>query len=139
MRKLKLGAAGLGRAFSLMAETFARDPRIELVAAADPREEARRQFERDFHGTAFASLEELLEKSPVEAVYVASPHQFHAAQVTACCAAKKHVLVEKPMALTLEECRQMIDAADRAGVHLVVGHSHSFDAPILLAKKIIDS
>ncbi|MGH7186162.1 MAG: Gfo/Idh/MocA family oxidoreductase, partial [Pseudomonadota bacterium] len=69
MRKLKLGAAGLGRAFSLMAETFARDPRVELVAAADPREEARRQFEMDFRGQAFSSLEPLLEKSPIDAVY----------------------------------------------------------------------
>jgi phthalate 4,5-cis-dihydrodiol dehydrogenase len=37
MKKLKIGVAGLGRAFSVMAETFARDPRIELAAAADPR------------------------------------------------------------------------------------------------------
>ena len=50
MNKLKIGIAGLGRAFSVMAESFARDPRIELVAAADPRGEARRQFEIDFHG-----------------------------------------------------------------------------------------
>ena len=43
------------------------------------------------------------------------------------------------MALTLDECRAMIDAARTAGVHLVVGHSHSFDAPILRARELIDS
>ena len=49
----------------------------------------------------------------------------------------KHVLVEKPMAITLDECRRMIDAVERANVRLIVGHSHSFDAPILRAREII--
>ena len=139
MKKLKLGIAGLGRAFSVMAETFARDPRIELAAAADPREEARRQFELDFRGQTFASLEILLEKSQVDAVYIATPHQFHAGNTLTACAAKKHVLVEKPMALTLEECREMIAAAEKAGVQLVVGHSHSFDLPVLHTRQLIDA
>jgi phthalate 4,5-cis-dihydrodiol dehydrogenase len=59
--------------------------------------------------------------------------------VLAACAAGKHVLVEKPMALSLEECRQMIDAAERAGVCLVAGHSHSFDAPVKRARQIIEA
>ena len=139
MRKLKLGAAGLGRAFSLMAETFARDPRVELVAAADPRPEARRQFEIDFHGKSLASTEQLCALRDVEAVYIATPHQHHLEDVLSACKAGKHVLVEKPMALSLDECRRMIDAADRTGVKLVVGHSHSFDLPVLHAKKLIDS
>ena len=52
-------------------------------------------------------------------------------------ALKKHVLVEKPMALSLEDCRAMISAARKSGVQLVVGHSHSFDAPILHTRKLI--
>jgi phthalate 4,5-cis-dihydrodiol dehydrogenase len=139
MRKLKLGAAGLGRAFSFMAETFARDPRVDLVAAADPRPDARRQFELDFKGKAFSSLDELLSRGGIDALYVSTPHQFHREHVLAACAAKKHVLVEKPMALTLEDCHEMTEAAERAGVHLVVGHSHSFDLPIKKAKTLIDS
>ena len=47
------------------------------------------------------------------------------------------MLVEKPMALTLDECRAMIDAARKAGVQLVVGHSHSFDVPFVRARQII--
>jgi phthalate 4,5-cis-dihydrodiol dehydrogenase len=139
MRKLKLGAAGLGRAFSFMAETFARDPRVELVAAADPRPDARRQFELDFKGKSFSSLDELLSRGGIDALYVSTPHQFHREHVLAACAAKKHVLVEKPMALTLEDCHEMTEAAERAGVHLVVGHSHSFDLPIGRTKTLIDS
>ena len=58
MKKLLIGVAGLGRAFSLTAPAF-RDPRVELVAAADPRPEARRKFETDFGGRAYAGVEEL--------------------------------------------------------------------------------
>jgi phthalate 4,5-cis-dihydrodiol dehydrogenase len=51
----------------------------------------------------------------------------------------KHVLVEKPMAISLAECTRMVDAARRAGVALIVGHSHGFDRPILRARELIAS
>src|SRR5205814_8464839 len=53
--------------------------------------------------------------------------------------ARKHALVEKPMALTLAECRAMVDAARAAPKHLIVGHSHSFDAPIRRTRELIAS
>lgn len=137
--KLKLGVAGLGRAFAVMAPTFAADPRVELVAAADPREEARKQFEVDFRGKTYRDIEELCRDRNVDVVYIATPHQFHAAQACLAASHKKHLLVEKPMALTLEDCRAMIDAARKNGVTLIVGHSHSFDLPILHARRLIDS
>ena len=59
MRTIGIGVAGLGRAFSLMAPTFAADKRVSLVAAADPRAEARRQFESEFRGRAYATVAEL--------------------------------------------------------------------------------
>jgi phthalate 4,5-cis-dihydrodiol dehydrogenase len=137
--KLKIGVAGLGRAFSLMVPTFAGDRRVQLAAGADPRPEARRKFEADFQGKAYADVESLCADPSLDVVYVATPHQFHAAHAIAAAGAGKHVLVEKPMALSLEECRAMIAAARKAGVHLIVGHSHSFDAPILQARRLIDS
>lgn len=138
VRKLKLGIAGLGRAFALMIPALSRDPRVQVLAAADPRAEARAQFEKDFGGKGFASVEEVV-KQDIDVLYVASPHQYHAEQACLAAAHGKHVLVEKPMALSLEECAAMIDAARRAGVFLVVGHSHSFDAPVRRAREIIES
>ncbi|MDB5507783.1 MAG: 4,5-dihydroxyphthalate dehydrogenase [Hyphomicrobiales bacterium] len=138
-RKVRLGIAGLGRAFSFMIPTFRGDPRIEIVAGFDPREEARDRFVQDFGGRAHDTMESLCADDAVDAVYIASPHQFHAPQVSIAAARGKHALVEKPMALELDQCRAMIDAADRAGVHLVVGHSHSFDAPILKTRQLIES
>jgi phthalate 4,5-cis-dihydrodiol dehydrogenase len=138
-RKLKLGVAGLGRGFTLMLPTLAQDPRIALTAAADPRPEARALFATEFNAQTYLSVEELCRDPSVEVVYVATPHQVHAAHTAVATAGGKHVLVEKPMAISLAECQAMISAADKAGVHLIVGHSHSFDAPIALTRKLIDS
>ena len=138
-RRVRLGVAGLGRAFTLMLPTLAADPRVEIVAAADPRPEATRRFAADFNARTYASIDGLCGEPSVEAIYVATPHQHHAAHVAQAAAAGKHVLVEKPMAITLDECRQMIDATEGAGVHLIVGHSHSFDRPILRARELIAS
>jgi phthalate 4,5-cis-dihydrodiol dehydrogenase len=138
-RRLRLGVAGLGRAFTLMLPAFGAHPRVQLVAAADPRPEARARFADDFGARAYESVEELCADPAVEAIYVATPHQHHAAHAIAASAAGKHVLVEKPMALSLQDGRDMIDATRTAGVHLVVGHSHSFDAPIRRARAIVAS
>lgn len=135
-RRIKLGIAGLGRAFAIMLPALS-DPRIEVVAGADPRAEARERFARDFGARAFATVEEMCSDREVEAVYISTPHQFHVENVAACAKAGKHVLVEKPMALTLADCQAMTAAAKAAGVVMVVGHSHSFDAPILKAREII--
>jgi phthalate 4,5-cis-dihydrodiol dehydrogenase len=138
-RKLRLGVAGLGRAFTVMLPTFAQDPRVTLVAAADRRPEARARFAADFSARTYETVEELCADPAVEIVYVATPHQYHAAHAVLAARHGKHLLVEKPMALTLEDCSAMINAAKNANVHLVVGHSHSFDAPILRARALIAS
>jgi phthalate 4,5-cis-dihydrodiol dehydrogenase len=137
--KLRLGVAGLGRGFMLMLPGLAADPRIELAAAADPRPEARARFVAAFGGRAYDTVEALCSDGAIAAVYVATPHEFHAEHVVAAASAGKHVLCEKPMALSLADCRRMVEAARRAGVHLLVGPSHSYDAPILAARRLIDS
>ena len=136
---LRLGIAGLGRAFTLMLPTLANDPRLQLVTAFDPQPLACAQFERDFGVRCDASFEALCANPNVQAIYIATPHPLHAAQVAMAAAHGKHVMVEKPMALTLNECTHMIDATTRAGVVLMVGHSHSFNAPILKTRQLIQS
>ncbi len=138
-RVLRIGVVGLGRAFTLMLPTFLNDARVQLVAAADPLPQARAQFERDFGTPAHEDVQALCADPRVEVVYVASPHQFHAEHVQLAAAHGKHVLVEKPMAITLAQCHAMIEATQAAGVHLLVGHSHSFNTPILRTRALIDS
>jgi phthalate 4,5-cis-dihydrodiol dehydrogenase len=137
-RKLRIGVAGLGRAFAVMLPTFKADPRVTLVATADTRAEARQRFAEDFCANAYATVEELCVDPAVEVIYVATPHQWHARHAILAARHRKHLLVEKPMALTLQECTAIIDAARSAGVHLVVGHSHSFDAPVRHLRNLIE-
>lgn len=136
---LKLGVIGLGRAFTLMLPTFMADPRIRMVAASDPRPDARERFAAEFGAKVYEDAEALCADPNVTAVYIASPHQFHVDHVKRAAAHGKHVMVEKPMALSPEDCREMIAAARQANIKLLVGHSHSFDLPYLRARAMIGS
>ena len=128
VKKLRLGVAGLGRAFQAMAPAFG-DPRVEVVAGADLQR-------KEFQGKFFDSVEALC-RSDLDVVYVATPHPLHAEHACLAAAHGKHVLVEKPMATSLEDARRMIDAARKAGVQLIVGHSHSFDLPVRKTSELI--
>lgn len=136
---LRIGVAGLGRAFTLMLPTFRHDTRVRLVAAADPLPGARAQFTADFGGPAYPTVEALCADPQVDVVYIATPHQLHQAHVALAAAAGRHVLVEKPMAISLAQCQAMVQDCERAGVQMIVGHSHSFDAPILRLRALIAS
>jgi phthalate 4,5-cis-dihydrodiol dehydrogenase len=139
IKPLKLGVIGLGRAFTLMLPTFASHPLIRMVAASDPRAGARERFAKEFGAKVFEDAEALCADPDVQAVYVASPHQFHVDHVKRAAAHGKHVLVEKPMALSIDDCREMIEAAAKADIKLLVGHSHSYDLPYLRAREMIRS
>lgn len=138
-RTLRVGVSGLGRGFMLMLPTLTSHPKLALVAAADPRVEARTRFEAEFGGRAYGDVAALCADANIDLVYIAAPHRFHAEQAIAAAQARKAVLVEKPMALTLQECRAMADAARANAVPLIVGPSHAFDAPVAYARKLIAS
>ena len=133
-----MGIAGLGRAFAIMMPALASD-KLEIVAGADPRPEARQRFAADFNAATFESVDAMCADPAVEAIYISTPHGFHRANVEAAAANGKHVLVEKPMALTLDDCRAMIAAVEAANVVMIVGHSHSFDLPTRRTREIIAS
>lgn len=136
-KTLRLGAIGLGRAAATMLPSLIAHPHVVLTAAADPNPEARARFEADFGGTTYTTASDLCASPDVDAVYIATPHQFHASDVLTAARHGKHIIVEKPMALTLEECRTMTDAAEHNGVVLVVGHSHGFNPSIRLIRELI--
>jgi len=138
-RVLRLGVIGLSRGFDLTRPTLLADPRVQVVGAADLRPDARAAFEAEFGAPAFADADELLRLANVEAVYIATPHQTHLDLTLAAANAGKHVLVEKPMALGLADCRAMTEAARVADVCLLVGPSHGFDPPVACAAGLIAS
>ena len=90
-RKLRIGAVGLGRAFSLMLPTFVRHPLVEMVAGADPRADAQAKFAQDFGGRGYDGIEALCDDPNVEAVYICTPHEMHADQVCYAASKGKHI------------------------------------------------
>jgi len=136
---LRIGVIGLGRAFTLMLPTFVQDPRVQLVAATDPLPQACAQFEKDFQGQVTSNAETLCALPDLDLIYIASPHGLHAEHTAMAAKHGKHVWVEKPMAVGLSECHTMIQTCHSAGVQLMVGHSHSFNAPVLRAHELIQS
>jgi phthalate 4,5-cis-dihydrodiol dehydrogenase len=134
---VRIGVAGLGRAFVLSRTAFVEDPRVRLVAAAEPREVSRQAFLREFGGRAYETIDDLCADPEVELVYISTPHEIHFDHVCKAAAAGKHVLVEKPLAISLSDGIRMTDACAAAGVHLLVGPSHSFDTPVQMARAII--
>jgi phthalate 4,5-cis-dihydrodiol dehydrogenase len=134
-----LGIAGLGMAGAVMVRAVAAHPGVKLVAAAEPHDAPRAAFARDFNAAAYASVEELCADPAVEAIYIATPHQFHAPHAILAAERGKHIILEKPMALTLAECDAIVAAVERAGVYLLVGHTHAFDPAVRAMRRIVAS
>ena len=140
MKKIRIGVVGLGKAFMIMLPTLLLDERVSLTAAVDTDVEACTQLLLDFPGArVYESVERMCRESDVDLIYVATPHQYHAEHVMAALSCGRHVLVEKPMALTRRDCDRLIEAARRAGVYLMEGHSHSFDTPIGMLAGLLQS
>ncbi len=140
MSKVKVAVFGCGAiAQRRHIPEYAANPNAELVAFADPVLERAQQMAEQYGGKAYASYEELLKNEKVDAVSVCTPNYLHASMSIAAANAGAHVLVEKPMATTEEEGLQMIEAARKNGVYLMVGHNQRLMPPHVKAKEILDS
>jgi predicted dehydrogenase len=113
-----IGAGGIARSHIGAIE---ENDNIRLVAVMDVDAERAEAVANQHNATAYTTLDPLLDNPEVEAVHVCTPHNLHGDQVVAAAQAGKHVIVEKPMALTLADCDRMIAACDEAGKILMVG------------------
>ena len=132
-----LGIVGLGMAGAVMVHAAAAQPGYVIQAGADPHPAPRKAFARDHNARAYADAAELCADPAVEAVYIATPHQFHATHAIMAAEHGKHVILEKPMALTLADCDAINAAVEHNKVHLIVGHTHGFDPAVLAMRGII--
>lgn len=122
---------------AVMVSAASAHPGFALRAAADPHPAPRDAFARDFNASAYADMAELCADPAVEVIYIATPHQFHAPHAIMAAEHGKHVILEKPMALTLADCDAIIAAVERNGVQLIVGHTHAFDPNVRAMRGII--
>ncbi len=140
MRTAVIGAGYLGR---FHAQKYARLPNSTLIGVADPNEAARNAVAAESGVAAYADYRELLGR--VDAVSVVTPTPTHQEIAAAFLDAGAHVLVEKPMTVTVAEGESLIAAAKRAGRILQVGHLERFNAamralaPILAVPRFIES
>ena len=137
LAEVRLGIIGLGRGFMLTLPSILANSEITLSAACSTRSDARKRFVDDFGGLAYSDYGAMLANAEIDAVYVATPHELHVEHVLAALNARKFVLVEKPMAISVAEALQIVDASKKAGKSVIVGPSHSFDPAVTEALRLI--
>jgi predicted dehydrogenase len=111
----------------------------DVVAIAEPFEATRLTREKEWGVRGYASLEELLALEDIEAVSVCTPNAYHFAATVTAAKAGKHVLCEKPLSMSLDQCEEMIRVAKKAGVVLQTGHHLRSNVLVERAKELIQS
>lgn len=134
---LSVGIIGTGGIAQSHINTIQQLDNIRVAAAMDIVKERAQAVIDKYGGRAYTNLDDLLNDPEVEAVHVCTPHSFHGEHVVAAAEAGKHVLVEKPMALTLEECDRMIRASEKSRKVLMVGQVMRYYPVNRMIKKLI--
>lgn len=129
MAKIAVGVAGVGYLGRFHALIYARHPDVELVGVADTNEETARQVAAEAGCEAYSDAADLLER--VDAVSIVVPTTAHLAIARPFLEAGRHVLLEKPIATTVEQGREIVDLAGKAGVVLQIGHLERFNAGVM--------
>jgi len=139
-RTLKIGLIGIGVGASEIMPAMEAMEEIDLVAGADVVPATRERFQERFpRAKVYDSAEKLCADPEVEAVWIATPNRFHGPHTIMAAQHGKHVVVEKPMAISLQEAEQMVETAQRNEVKLLAGHTQSFSLPIRTMRRIITS
>ncbi len=137
---VRVGILGCGSIakFRHAPETLTNE-NARLIGFFDPRPERAAEFVKQFGGKAFASAEELLSSSEIDAVCVCSANVFHYEQTMAALAHGKHVLCEKPMAVSVQQAEEMHQQAKKMGKKLMVAENFRLAPAHIKAKKLIES
>ena len=133
---LRVGVIGVGVMGSNHARVFAGLPGVQLVGVADPDRKQAEFVARTLGCADMVDVDQLLNQN-VQAVTIAAPTHLHHEIALSCIARGIHVMVEKPIASTVEEGRDIIAAARRAGVTLMVGHVERFNPAVEVIKEAI--
>ena len=137
---IRVGLLGLGGAAAAMIGKFDKNPNFTVAAAADLDPDILAAFKRNFpNGEAFTSADALFASKNVDFVYIGTPNRFHREHAVGALDGGKHVLCEKPMAVSIQEATDMVDAADRNHVLLGINVKHSFEPRIQKLRELTQS
>jgi predicted dehydrogenase len=139
MKRLRTGLIGCGKVGRIHAKALRAIPESEFRAVCDLDAARARAFAEEFGVGGYTSLEDMLESEKIEAVCVCTPHPLHAHAAITAAGHHAHILVEKPLAASLDDCDRMIEAARINGVELGMVSQRRFFEPVERMKAAIDA
>lgn len=135
----RIGIIGCGKIAQVRhIPEYAENPYAELAGFYDLNTQRATELAAQYGGKAYESAEAMLADPAIDAVSVCVANHAHAPITIAALKAGKHVLCEKPMATTLEECEEMVKTAHEAGKFLMIGHNQRLAKAHAVAKELID-
>jgi len=138
MSEIRYGVIGMQWAGKTHAKAASQVEGVRIAAVCDVNEQAAKAVAAEYPGAkVFLSYEEMLTSGEVDAVSVCTPHWLHCPMVVAAAKAKKHVLVEKPISITVKEADTMVKAAKKAGAKLAVSHQYRLNKTWWTAKQLL--
>ena len=138
MKKVRTAMVGCGKVAHLHAAALGALAEADFVAACDTDPARSAAFAARYGVRPFEDVGCMVEQAAVEATIICTPHPLHAAPAVTAAERGSHVLVEKPLAASLEDCDRMIEAAARNGVKLGVVSQRRFFEPVARMKEAID-
>ena len=138
MSKMGVGIIGsgfMGRTYAETVSEYCPQADVKAVAGGS----RAKQLAEDYGIDLEESVDSLVKRNDISAVFIASPHHVHAEQALAAVSAGKHVMLEKPMACTVADCDAIIEACEQAGVYCSLGFTQRSRKCNIRAKEIIDA
>jgi len=137
MKNMKVGVVGVGHLGKVHARIYGELPGVDLVAVADINEEEARLTAKKYGCEACKDYHDFMDR--IDAVSVVVPTDLHFAVASDFIKAGKHVIVEKPMTLTLKEAEDLVALSRERGIIMQVGHVERFNPAVLAVREYIDS
>jgi len=137
-RKIKVAIIGCGKVSHLHATALQQSNNAELMAVLSRSHEKAKVFSAKYKIQPFDDIDKMIKETGIEAVVVCTPHPFHAGWVVKAANSGVHCLVEKPLASTLQDCDDMIEACRKNNVKLGVVSQRRFYEPVQRIRKAID-
>lgn len=134
MKELKVAVVGAGIYGINHINAHMANPNAHLVAVCDLNADLRRKIEEEFQVKTYADVDEMLENEDIDAVSIATPDCYHKEPALSAIRHGKHVLIEKPLATTIEDARAIIDAAKQANVRVAVDYHKRWDPASIQVK-----
>jgi UDP-N-acetyl-2-amino-2-deoxyglucuronate dehydrogenase len=139
VKKLNFGIIGCGRIAYKHAEAIKKNEKANLLCVCDIIEERATEYKDKYGAEAhFTDYRKMLEYSGLDVVNICTPSGMHAEMGIAAAKAGKHVIVEKPMALSLKDADDLIEACDENGVKLAVCFQNRFNPPVQKLRRALE-